>query len=319
MSRDCDYIKTFDDIIFIVKGYYHPPEKVRVVPVFFPDKNGDRIERATGKRFRRRVEEHSSKLISKLHPDYLPEASDLHRYGVLVLTQDIITHYTPQSKMKECWDGEIFKGTKWENLILSINEIGQVPIEDIGIYGSFLVGLGRETSDIDLVIYGRENLSKLRKKFDLILKNAKIKKATDEQRLLKSEGWSEYCPIDVNRIFKIEKRKWSRVNIYGEETMCIRFVYKKNEIPPNPITTPPIKEIKTKGEVLDSTGTHFCPRIAKVKIDDKVFDIITYYWLFFSCVYEGDVVEIFGNYRKDGRREYITLDKPNHYISPISL
>jgi len=319
MLRDCDYIKTFDDIIFIVAGDYHPKDKIRATPVFFPNENGDRVEKITGKRFIQKIEVHSKDLIAKLHPEYLPEASDLNSYGVLVPNQDIITYYAPRNKMKECWDERILKGTKWEKLIISIKEIGQVPLEDIGIYGSFLVGLNKGVSDLDLVLYGKENLNKVRKKLDLILKSSKIKKATDEQLLLRSNRWSKDKPIGINRIFKIEKRKWGRMNVYGEDTTCIRFVYKENEIPSNPITSSPIKEIRTKGKALDSIGTHFRPRIAKVKINDKVFDIISYDWLFFSCVRDGDNVEIIGNYRKDGRREYITLDKPTHYISPINF
>ncbi|MFA4889903.1 MAG: hypothetical protein WC628_10100 [Candidatus Omnitrophota bacterium] len=218
----------------------------------------------------------------------------------------------------EKWLGEeTLKDSQLRDLVWATNKIGQIPIEDMGIYGSILVGLNKEESDTDMLIYGIENLKKLKDKFDLILKNAKAKKATDEQRCFRTKIWMKHCPLSKEMIFKMEKRRWSGIGIHGEKPMAIRFAYKEHEIPSNLITTLPLKTIKSKGKVLDSFGTHFLPRTAKVKTNGRVLDVISYYWLFFSCVCDGDDVEIHGAYRKDRQREYITLDEPTHYISPI--
>ncbi|MFA4889904.1 MAG: hypothetical protein WC628_10105 [Candidatus Omnitrophota bacterium] len=64
MFRDCDYIKGLDDIIYIVKGDYHPEDKIRAIPVYFPDENGDRTEAITGKKYVRKLNEYSNDLIS---------------------------------------------------------------------------------------------------------------------------------------------------------------------------------------------------------------------------------------------------------------
>ncbi len=322
MFRDFDYIKTKDGIIFIVRGDYHSVEKIKAAAVYFPSKNGDRVEKLTKNGYIKKIEEVplEGTLIARLHPEYVPREEELIRNCSMVDAKDIVQHYKPREKTKECLEKETLKGTKWEALILSIHKIAQIPIEDIGIYGSLLVGLDKDDSDVDMLVYGEENLKRLRANFDSVLRNAGVNKANEKQRLLRIKEWkktSKHSLIDSDKLWRIETRKWSRVNVYGDDITCIRSAYKDDEIKENPITTQPIREIKAYGVVLDSFRTHFSPRIAKVRINNRIFDVVSYLFLFFSSVFDNDEVEIFGNYRKDGGREYITLDKLEHYICPI--
>lgn len=319
MYRDFDYIKTSDGIIFIVHGDNHPAGKVRAVSVYFPQQDGDRTEKATGKRYIKRIEELGPReFISKLHPEYLPKESDVVQHGLLVNASDVVRHYKPRDKTKECLSNGVLKNTEWESLIIAINKIAKIPIEDIGIYGSILVGISTDFSDVDLVIYGKNNLKKLKDNFDNILENTGINKATKEQRVLRIKSWKKYTTVKFDQLLRMEERRWSRINVSGNDLTAIRFTYRDEEIPPEPVTSYPLKEIIASGLVLESQGTHFQPRTAKVKIDNKIINVVSYNWLFYSCVADGDKVEIFGNYRKDGQREYITLDEPNHYMCPTT-
>jgi predicted nucleotidyltransferase len=318
MFRECDYIKTHDGIILIVRGYHNPLGKVRAAPVYFPDANGDKIERTTNQRYFRKSEDYDRVVISRLHPEYISSDPILkHESSVFVPVEDIKVHYKPEDKMQEVWRNGTLKDTIWESLIVAMHDVGQIPIEDIGIFGSVLVNLNNSSSDVDLVVYGIDNVNKLKNNFEEILKNPKFGRLQDEN-LYKAATWhSQYYPIEVDRIFRMVKRQWSRIRC-GDTRQYIKFAYKQNEIPENIITTPPLTEINVKGKVLDAFGTHFTPRIAKVKISDKIVDVATYHWGWSSCVSDGDDVEIFGNLRKDGERDYITLDLPSHYLSPLN-
>ncbi|MBI2042033.1 MAG: hypothetical protein HYT20_03380 [Candidatus Nealsonbacteria bacterium] len=53
---DLDYFRTKDNVILLVKGYYHPENFVLSVPVFWPDSTGDRINES-GRKYRKDVRE----------------------------------------------------------------------------------------------------------------------------------------------------------------------------------------------------------------------------------------------------------------------
>lgn len=319
MFRDCDYIKTKDGIIFIVVGDNHPENKVRAKTVYIPDEDGSYIDKLTNQKYVKKIEEYScsGSMVGIIHPEYLPNKKEPIK-SLLIPISDIVQHYKPREKTKEYFKQGTLKNSKWEALILAINKVAGVPVKDIGIYGSHLVGLNTDKSDVDIIIYGRNNLKQLRDNFDQILEISKIQRASREQRIARVATWEKYSAITVDKLQRMESRRWSRVNVEGDDITSIRFVCGDDEISKNSITSPLIREITTHGIVAESVGTHFCPRIAKVTIDGKVLEIISYGFLFFSCVSDGDEVEIFGNYRKDGNREYITLDDPSHYICPTT-
>ncbi len=319
MFRDCDYIKTRDGIFFIVFGDYHPKDKIRAVAVYFPDNNGDRIDRITGLRYVKKIEQFPELdlKITKLHPEYLLPRDDLIGIGFFIPVGDVEVHYRPREKTKGCLDNRVLQNTKWEKLILSIHGITGVPIEDIGIYGSTLIGLVGDNSDVDLLVYGQKNLEKLKNKFESVLLNSEAHLATKEQRVARVATWKKYAAISQDRLQRMESRRWSRVNVCRDDITSIRFAYGDGEVPSDLITSPIIKEIRISGEVKESINTHFTPKVARVSFGDKSMDVVSYHFLSFSCVRDGDKVEIWGNYRKDGQREYITIDSSAHYMCPI--
>lgn len=321
MFRDCDYIKTRDGVIFIVLGDLHPQGKVRAAGVYFPTGNGDRYDKSTGRKYIKKIEQFVSPelITSGAHPEYLPNRKDPLKIGFLVPIGDIVEHYKPRERLKELLENDILKGTPWKKLILNISEIAKIPIKEIGIYGSLLVGLNKDISDVDILVYGLENLKKLRSNFEAVLLKSGVSKASKQQRMARVATWEKYSPIDTDRLRRMESRRWSRINVYGDNISSIRFAYGDDEVPNNSITSAPIKEIMVKGKVIESLRTHFFPRVANVIVEGHPMEVISHHFLTFSCVSNGDEVEIFGNYRKEGSREYITLDNRNHFISPYKL
>lgn len=326
--RDFDYIKTKDGVVFIVNSAIHPKNKIRASVVYFPRSDGNRVDRKTGRKYIKKIEEAPSadSLILKIHPEYFPGKEEVIRNCFLVPINQVVEHYKPRHFLKECLKKNILGDSRWKKLILAIDKIANVPLNDIGIYGSLLVGLNKDVSDVDIVIYGQNNLEKFRDNFELLLANTGIKKASRKQRIAKIIKWKKiaknnpkYSPIEFDKLQRIESRRWSRICVYGDDITSIRFAYNDDEIPQEVITSPVIKEVRICGKVVDSIRTHFCPKVAKVAVDNRILEVITYNFLFLSCVFDKDEVEIFGNYRKDGQREYITLDEPSHYICPTRI
>lgn len=317
MFRDYDYIQTFDDIIFIVRGDDHPIKSVHCTPIYIPSKNGDHINKETGQKFIKKVDEYPTpdSVVAKLHPEYFPFLNDIKNTYIIPVS-DIKKVFHPREKTKEILkDNDI--DLVWKNIIKTISFISEIPLEDIGIYGSRLLGLGNKNSDVDIVIYGFDNFKKLKLHFDDVLSISGVKKPSLQQRVKRVASWDKYSVIDQEKLFRMELSRWSRINVRGDEITSIRFAYNNDEIP-NKISLPRIsKEVNLQGVVLDSEGTNFCPHVAKVDIDGKEVFVISHGFLFFSCVKDFDKVEILGNLREGDSNTYITLDESYHYIAPI--
>lgn len=315
MFRDCDYIKTKDGIIFIVQGDYHIQEHVRVLPVYFPDKAGDRVS-ADGIIYRKTINPVDLREILTIHPEYFCKSSSGDEF-VGVLVSDIDTHYKPREKLKELLKLKKSKNTTWFRCIKAMNKLG-ISVNDIGLFGSILVGLERDISDTDILVYGKRNLLKLRKNIDKFLEYSKLKTAEvkDTEKWINSIAQIHQLSLEELREYK--KRQWNTLTS-GRDMIEIHFAHKDSEIPENPITSTVVKETGIKGRVVDAIESNFFPRRIKVEVDNKVIDVITYFWIFNSCVRKDEEVEIIGNLRKDKDRTYITLDKPHHKIVPTKF
>ena len=105
--------------------------------------------------------------------------------------------------------------------------------------------------------------------------------------------------------------KWSSIQISPGILSTIRFVYKKGEIPENYFDKKIDGKVKIWGKVTDDFGTNFCPRSFKMKNRDKEYTVATYFWIYQSCVKNGDFVEVYGNLREG---DVVTLDDFDDWI-----
>ncbi len=317
MFRDYDYIQTFDDMIFIVRGDDHSIKSVHCTPVYIPNKNGDHIDKRTGQRYIKKVDEYPThdSIVAKLHPEYFPALNDIKNTYVIPVS-DIKKIFHPREKTREILEDNNVD-LVWKNVIKNLSLISEISLEDIGIYGSRLLNLENKDSDVDIVIYGFDNFRKLKLHFDDVLSASEIRKPSLQQRIKRIASWDKYSVINQEKLLQMELRRWSRINVYRDEITSIRFAYDDEEIP-NRINLPPIsREVNLRGTVLDSEKTNFCPHIAKVNIKGEEVFVISYGFLFFSCVRDFDKVEVLGNLRIGHDNTYITLDEAYHYITPV--
>jgi hypothetical protein len=316
MFRDCDYVRTKDGIIFIVQGDYHTKEYVRALPVYFPDKKGDRISAETEMRYRKTINPIDFKEILSIHPEYF-RTSETNDDFIGVSISNIEVHYKPREKLKELLESKKSKNTTWFRCVDVMNKIG-VSSNDIGLFGSMLVGLEKDVSDADILIYGKRNFLKLKKNLDRFLASAKLKIAEVKDLEKRINSIAQTHQLSLEELREHKKRQWN-IMTSGKNMIEIFFVHKDNEIPKNPITSPVIKEVGMRGRVVDVSGSNFFPRVIKVEVDDRIVDVVTYFWIFHSCVKNDEEVEIIGNLRKDNERTYITLDKTHHKIVPVKF
>ncbi len=311
--KDLDYFRTKDNIFFLVKGYYHPPKRVFAYPVFWPDEKGDRLHPFLKKRFKKNTSDIDNQSIFKMHPHY---KHNLIPYNIpLVPLKEIVEIYQPQNKIRDFLQNE--KNTIWIKIFKAINEISKVPKKDIGIFGSYLINLSQNTQnkqikDIDFVIYGIKNYIKLKNKFDDLLKFLKYRHISKRHIAYHKKKFGSKFNPEINSFEKTLSRKWSAIQIKKGLLSTIRFVYKNNEIPPNPIMTAPRNKIQIIGQVINDFGTNFMPRTFLMKKNNKIYQIVTYFWGFQEAVREKDQVLITGDLHKDNQT--ISIDSIDHGI-----
>lgn len=281
---DLDYFRTKDDIIFLVKGYHHPEKLVIAVPVFWGDADGERVH-SSGRRYRKDVKE-------------VYRNPEIPKCALRVALNDIVEVFKPRLAFERFLAES--KGSVWRKIVITFNEVAGVPLDDIGIFGSYLVGLAKK--DIDFLIYGLDNFRKLRDGgFKKIQQNLGFGPISEEHIRWHTAKYGQYLEPGLTNFSETLKRKWPTLQIGPGLLSTVRFVYKEDEVPSDPLSSPPAGKIRIRGKVQETEKVHFMPRVFDVlSSGGRMFRIVTYFWAFYCAVKEGDEVEITGTIHEDG-------------------
>lgn len=161
-AREGDLIKTKNNTVFDVKGLVHPPNKIIAFPRFIPQADGPRKGKdaiyskvySLSERF---------KYLRENTPDLIVFDPIFGETLCEVPKVQISEHYKPEEKL---WSMRTAKDlTILENKALKLAKTlkakANIPWSSIGISGSIMTRLATETSDIDPLVYGVENSSKV--------------------------------------------------------------------------------------------------------------------------------------------------------------
>jgi predicted nucleotidyltransferase len=158
IAREGDMLETSEGLIFDVKGFLHPSDRVIAYLRYYPDARGSR-QRA-GVRYQRVYDlDERNKLLRNRWPLYLHNSSVLHRQVQAVPNGRIRRHYLPLkmiTELQERRDLDQLESLARE-MAQTLAREATIPLSKIGLSGSILVGLHTNQSDIDLMIYGAES------------------------------------------------------------------------------------------------------------------------------------------------------------------
>lgn len=271
-----DYILDYDDNFWIISNI--TKENYYGYMVYKTDTNGNRYNNITKKNY---IKQNCNGLIK-------------------------IPTYRRIFKPRECFNKRLKEIPMiWQKYVEGLQKVG---IDDIGIFGSFLIGFD-VTKDVDFVIYGLDNFKKYYKNIKYIkeyINATSITKEHIEKQYNKHKKiYSEKCSLK-----KIIERNWSGVELDNGVLSTPRFIV-DNYITPEKQGIDDIKIV----EIIDDTYTDFLPRRAKCLVDGKEFEIITPLWKFQSFARINDKIEIYGNYDYDNN--VIILDEMKYYIKYI--
>lgn len=154
-AREGDFVETTNRLFFDVKGLLHPPDRVVAYLRYYPDNRGTRSR--DGVRYvkiydltKRRL------LLERRWPRYLYHDEVQGRELQGVPQGDVLAIHRPQQRLAKLLrsrrkDALEASATR---LVEALAQESGLSLRHFGISGSLLVDLHRESSDLDIVIYG---------------------------------------------------------------------------------------------------------------------------------------------------------------------
>ncbi|MBY8983168.1 MAG: hypothetical protein KGD57_09480 [Candidatus Lokiarchaeota archaeon] len=271
-----DYLKTKNEkLIFDVKGLYHPNDRKICFIRFFPSPEGDRIKK--GIKYKKIYDLYERYIfLKKNYPKYLfySKQFDMELQGVK--NEDIYKIYTPRNYFKE------LKNKKNKdisvNYALSLCELfiekGKVPENSIGISGSQMVGLNKENSDIDLIIYGTQICIDFQKRITNIFRESTYCRNYTLNELKTHYKWrAGGSGISFVDFLKYEKRKLHQGKFHNFD-FFIRYIKSPEDCKKKyyDYKYENCGRIKLKARITDADDSIYTPckyKIEVIKILDK--------------------------------------------------
>lgn len=231
-AREGDFIETLEGLIFDVKSLVHPPDRVVAYLRYIEDPSGDRKR---GERTYIKVYSLSEreKILRGSYPQYLfydPVFGE-HLEGV---PKDLISKlYQPTEKVSELLNKpnlDRFETQAIEFTRLLYDSSG-LPFGKLGLSGSILVNLHTKESDIDLIVYGRENCITIHEALRQLIRRRNSMVSSygleDLERLHEFRSKDTWMPLED--FLRTERRKFSQGRFKGRD-FFVRFVLDWDEV-----------------------------------------------------------------------------------------
>jgi predicted nucleotidyltransferase len=158
--REGDLLENTNRVIFDVKGFLHPPEKIIAFPRFVPTENGDRKRgNLSYKKIYNIAERYA--FLTRHFPHYLIHDQVLGLPLCEVPINDVKHHLEPvhylRTLRKKSPNDLSALASRALSMITLLKTTSNVPWSALGISGSLLAQLAHTDSDIDPIVSGQKN------------------------------------------------------------------------------------------------------------------------------------------------------------------
>jgi len=273
MFKDCDYFRTSGNDFYIAKGYTHPEGGVFSTHTFEPSFEGDRINK-NGLTYQKVIEDRIKTIPSR----------------------EIVEVFKPEgAEIKKQLEGE------WQQIYMCFLEMG-IEEENIGIFGSSLIGFPLK-KDIDFIVYGMKNRNVLKENMTELKRKLGFTDITDDHIRYQTAKNSKFHNPSFTNFSETLKNKWSSIQIRPGILTTVRFGFRNNDLPSELEFFPQETEegVIQNGVVVNDGYVDFTPRVFQIEnFDKQAFWVKTLFWMYQSCVREGDKVCVRGTKTSPG-------------------
>ncbi|MDH4221671.1 MAG: hypothetical protein OEY39_00865 [Candidatus Bathyarchaeota archaeon] len=321
-AREGDFIETFEDSIFDVKGLVHPPSRVVAFLRYVPDPAGDRRKDGTTYRKVYALSDRYA-LLKQSFPRYLVYDQVFNEHLCEVPLEAVKYNYQPTRRLRDLrYEDELDEVERTALWFLELlKENAEVPWSKLGISGSILVKLHTSTSDIDPVVYGSETCYKV---YSALRRMIEDRKSPVKPYSLKElKGLFDFRSKDTVTSFEDFVRTDSRKVLQGkfmDRDYFIRFVKDWNEVKEQygTVLYKPEGYAKIKAKVVDDSEAIFTPCCYKIENVEfleglhvePVEEIVSFRGRFCEQAKSGEVVIAQGKVermQREGDREHFRL------------
>ena len=261
------FIKTKDNLFFAVTNYHHPDTHYLAFLRYVPCRDGER--QLNGIRYKKLNSYEAYEYVKKHHPDYLFDWNVENKKMMGVLREDVDEILSPIDKLDEIRNnGEDSLLYRKIRLLSDIfhDEAG-IAYENMGVSGSTLLDLQDDsTSDIDFIVFGRENHRKAINLYAMLKNNpnSPLEKISGDYWRQVYEKRIKDDSMTFDEFVWYESRKNNRGMICGT-LFDILFTKNPDEIgEENEIYFKPIEKIKIRCKIIDDENSYATPAIYKV-------------------------------------------------------
>jgi len=222
------FVESVEGLIFDVKGLVHPPDKIVAYVRYVPSKEGDRVR--DGKRYRK-IYSLSERMafLEANYPQYIYDDPVFNIRIQCVPIDRISKIYDPceyLSRLMNEAKSEVEKQVvEFVSLIIAHSGIN---LDNIGVTGSLLVGLAREDSDIDLVVYGKDACLRVYRVLRDLFKDERLSRYDLDSLYKLYEFRVKDTQISFRNFVVTESRKLLQ-GLFRERDFYIRLVKRPEE------------------------------------------------------------------------------------------
>jgi predicted nucleotidyltransferase len=323
-----DYVETVEGLLFTVKGLHHPQALVIAYLRYVPDHGGER--RRDEVRYRRVYDlDETDEYLRVNHPLYLNEVEGKGLSLQSVPVDRISRMYVPRERLAAILESP---RTELESVMArfssAISREGEVPLGDMGVSGSVLVGLATSTSDVDLIVYGRESGRRVYKAVRALREREGWVRPYDGESVgvVAVNRWGD-TGLDLEELSRLEAGKVLQGLVDGRDYF-IRLV-RESDASEEGETSRPMGTVVLRGTVVGASDSIYTPCSYEVEgcsfkgggPDVDVARLVSFRGKFTEQAVEGDVVEARGTLEEVVSEGHIyhrvMLGRRGDYLLPV--
>ena len=281
LVRPKDYIVAKQDLFFAVLSDYIEADHVLS---FLRYKNNNDV-------LQKLQTDEAIEVIKNSHPEFLyhSQHADIELHGIPIdfieqvyrpeeTTSRLLSLPNPDPKQQDA-----------NNVIKQFIKRGVSPAA-LGITGSLMLDTHNQSSDIDIVVYGRDNFFKVR---ELIRQGIAAGEFGELDEIMWRDAWQRRaCALDFEEYCKYEAKKYNKC-LYGQSKVDISMIPAANEKVNDIGMYKKLGREKIIARVIDDTFAYDFP--ARFYTDhDNIKEVVVYTATYTGQATRGDKIEVSG-------------------------
>jgi len=300
-----DFIETAEGLVFAVVDSHPEQGKVLCFLRYVLEDGG----------WRKKATEEANLFLRQRHADYLHYSPRLDTHLHAVETSRIVEHHQPRRRLRAILEDGGRDAVEDDVLLLAglLTEQG-VDLAQVGVTGSLLIGVQRDSSDIDLVCYGREGFLRCREVVRELIEQGQLQSLNDS-------AWRESyrrrgCSLSYGDYVWHERRKYNKAVVNGRK-------FDLSLIEPNagePDLYKKLGPVTLRCRIADDSRAFDYPAVYRIEYD-AIGSIICFTATYAGQAFNGELVEVSGLLEEasDGSRHIVVGSSREAYGEHIMV